>query len=159
MSFRTVALDTPSRRERATRWEPTGSAVSMYSSTTARRIAALRSSRSIGPTDVISTRFYRVPGAVGRPASAHGALDHRGVARRRHSRSLLVRDRERDDGALDAKGSDSGVRAEDTGRDRPRRLCVAHEGPQLVRPIGRQWSQVVIDEEAVAVGEVDDTRA
>ncbi len=53
MSLRTVALDTPSLRERATRWEPTGSAVSTYSSTTARRIAALRSSRSVGSIDSI----------------------------------------------------------------------------------------------------------
>src|SRR5512132_1106967 len=53
MSLRTVALDTPSLRERATRWDPTGSAVSTYSSTTARRIAALRSSRSVGSVDPI----------------------------------------------------------------------------------------------------------
>src|SRR5215211_7071571 len=56
MSLRTVALDTPSLREPATRWDPTGSAVSTYSSTTARRIAAFRSSRSvesIGPIDPI----------------------------------------------------------------------------------------------------------
>ena len=43
------------RATRATVCEPTGCAVSTYSSTIARRIAALRSSRSIG------TRFYRVP--------------------------------------------------------------------------------------------------
>src|SRR6266487_3076709 len=53
MSLRTVALDTPSLREPATRWDPTGSAVSTYSSTTARRIAALRSSRSIGSVDPV----------------------------------------------------------------------------------------------------------
>src|SRR5437763_12958270 len=53
MSLRTVALDTPSLREPATRWDPTGSAVSTYSSTTARRIAALRSSRSIGSVGAI----------------------------------------------------------------------------------------------------------
>src|SRR6267154_214548 len=55
MSLRTVALDTPSLREPATRWDPTGSAVSTYSSTTARRIAALRSSGSIGSVDSVDS--------------------------------------------------------------------------------------------------------
>src|SRR5262249_4932717 len=132
MSLRTVALDTPSLRDRATRWEPTGSAVSRYSSTTARRIAALRSARSIRPTDAISTRFYRVPGAVGRPVSVHGALDHGRVARRRHARRVLVGDRERHDGTLHPEGGDPRVRAEDSGRDRPGGLGVAHQRPQLV---------------------------
>ena len=55
MSLRTVALETPRPRERAIVCDPTGWAVVMCSSTMARRIAALRSSSSIG------TRFYRVP--------------------------------------------------------------------------------------------------
>src|SRR5262245_13753737 len=141
MSLRTVALDTPSLRLRATRWDPTGSAVSMYSSTTARRIAALRSSSSVGSLvsfvaigvdlaisqapaqsrsraaargdrlecSPVSTRLYRVPGAVGRPASVHGALDHGLAAGRRHTRHRLVRDREGDDRAVGAEGGDSGV--------------------------------------------------
>ena len=58
MSLRTVALDTPRPRERAIVCDPTGWAVVMCSSTMARRIAALRSSSSIG------TRFYRVPAAA-----------------------------------------------------------------------------------------------
>ena len=47
MSLRTVAEDTWTPGARTTCAEPTGWAVSMYSSTTARRMAALRSS-SIG---------------------------------------------------------------------------------------------------------------
>src|SRR5579863_1437224 len=46
---------------RATEAEPTGCAVSMYSSTTARRMAALRSSSISG------TQRYRVPKPTGRP--------------------------------------------------------------------------------------------
>src|SRR5438093_11781959 len=46
ISFRTVALETPSSRERAIVWEPTGCAVSTYSSTIARKICDLRSSSS-----------------------------------------------------------------------------------------------------------------
>src|SRR5437764_5617467 len=61
MSLRTVALDTPSLREPATRCDPTGSAVSTYSSTTARRIAALRSSRSIGSVDPVDPIGPSIP--------------------------------------------------------------------------------------------------
>src|SRR5262249_2748554 len=46
MSLRMVALLTPRPLERATVWDPTGCAVSTYSSTIARRIEAFRSSSS-----------------------------------------------------------------------------------------------------------------
>ena len=61
MSLRTVALDTPRPRDRAIVCDPTGCAVVMCSSTMARRMAAFRSSSSIG------TRFYRVPAGRARP--------------------------------------------------------------------------------------------
>src|SRR5829696_4438854 len=57
MSLRTVADDTCTPEDRTTCADPTGWAVSMYSSTTARRMAALRSSSIRGP----GTRCYRVP--------------------------------------------------------------------------------------------------
>ena len=59
MSLRTVADDTATAADCTTCADPTGWAVSMYSSTTARRMAALRSS-SMG---VPGTRCYRVPAA------------------------------------------------------------------------------------------------
>src|SRR5262245_59155502 len=58
ISLRTVAGDTSTPGERATWPEPTGWAVSMYSWTTARRMAALRSSSVV--SRVIGTRSYRV---------------------------------------------------------------------------------------------------
>ena len=66
MSLRTVALDTPRPPERGDVCDPTGCAVAMCSSTMARRIAALRSSSSIG------TRFYRVPAGAGATVGVTG---------------------------------------------------------------------------------------
>src|SRR4249919_2395602 len=183
MSLRTVALDTPSLRERATRWEPTGSAVSTYSSTTARRIAALRSSRSVGsidsidpigpiptPTPRTGTRPARDadrPGArllaldstecqrlSGDCRLAHAALDQRRVARGDGTGRLLVGDRERGDRALHPEGGHPRVRPEHAGRDRPLRSRTARERPQLIGPIGGERPEVVRDEEAFSVGEV-----
>src|SRR5436190_8568565 len=57
MSLRTVADETATAADRTTCADPTGWAVSMYSSTTARRMAALRSSSMVVP----GTRCYRVP--------------------------------------------------------------------------------------------------
>src|SRR5918999_6102399 len=47
ISLRMVALDTPSAAPRATVLEPTGCPVSMYSSISALRMAALRSSMAL----------------------------------------------------------------------------------------------------------------
>src|SRR3982751_2989820 len=49
ISLRTVALDTPSSAPRATVAEPTGCPVSTYSSISALRMAALRSSMALPP--------------------------------------------------------------------------------------------------------------
>src|SRR5260370_19936239 len=96
MSLRTVALDTPSLREPATRWDPTGSAVWTYSSTTARRIAALRSSRSIGSVDPIGPVDPSVPEPsdrtrpardANRPGARLLALDSTACQRRRARRA------------------------------------------------------------------------
>src|SRR5437899_8788593 len=193
MSLRTVALDTPSLREPATRWDPTGSAVSTYSSTTARRIAALRSSRSIGSVDPMIQSIPSIPSFPSipsipsprtgtRPArdadrpgarllaldstecqrrscgcpSAHGALDQRRIARRDDAGRLLVGDREPDHRAVDPERGDARVRTEHTGRDRPLRARAAHQRPELVRPIGGQRPEIVLEEEPVAAGEEHD---
>ena len=77
MSLRTVADDTLTPGASATWPDPTGWAVSMYSSTTARRMAALRSSSIVGSIvdGYAGTRCYRVP-----------ALEHARVRGRRVSR-------------------------------------------------------------------------
>src|SRR5680860_527481 len=61
MALRTVALETPRRREVATVWDPTGWAVSTYSSTIARRISAFRD--SIMPRSLTAGRGTRPAGA------------------------------------------------------------------------------------------------
>ena len=64
MSLRTVADDTSTPGAAATWPDPTGWAVSMYSSTTARRMAALRSSSMV---TVYSPVGEPQPGAAATP--------------------------------------------------------------------------------------------
>src|SRR2546421_975279 len=170
MSLRTVALDTPRFRVRATRCDPTGWAVSTYSSTTARRIAALRSSIAI-PVPLpatcpiamlaVSTQVYRVPMVIaGLPfsGSVDGAVRHRRVGRGDNAGRLLLGDREPKDGAAHAERRDIWIGPEHARRDDARRLALPDSGPELVGELRRQPAQVALHQVALAVGQVDDPR-